>query len=193
MVRLRFKGSRLNSPCLFCVTDQLRILASASVGSRHCGTANTLHAEARDASVSVAATVSHLPGLLASSSVIMTIYRPSPLVPDIFVPHFCYDEAQMSRVTHIWLLIPLLWLKRGEKETWSTWMFDLTWMNQLFDPLLKHLRWSVMNCNVVYSFEAPILYPLPHCHYPLPFFIPDTSGAALQDELSKNTPVEQHN
>lgn len=115
--RLPFKDSHLNLPSLFCVTDKLRILASASVGSRHCGTANTMHAEARGASVSVAATVSHLPGLLASSSVIMTIYRPSPLVPDVFVPRFCYDEAQMSCVTHIWLLIPLLWLKRGEKET----------------------------------------------------------------------------
>lgn len=115
--RLSFKSSQLNSPRLFCVTDQLCILASASVGSRHGGTANTLHAEARGASVSVAATVSHLPGLLASSSVIMTIYRPSPLVPDVFVPHFCYDETQMSCVTHIWLLVPFVMVKeRGKRN-----------------------------------------------------------------------------
>lgn len=55
--------------------------------------ADTLQAEALGASVSVAATASHLPGLPVSSSVIMTIYRPTPLVPDVFVLHFCYDEA----------------------------------------------------------------------------------------------------
>lgn len=80
--------------------------------------ANSVYAEALGASVSVAATVSHLLGLPASSSVIMTIYRPSPLVPDVFVLHFCYDEAQMSYITRMWLLSTPLWFKeKGGKKT----------------------------------------------------------------------------
>ena len=46
---------------------------------------DTLHVAALGASVSVAATVSHLMGLPVSSSAIMTKYRPSPLVPDVSV------------------------------------------------------------------------------------------------------------
>lgn len=55
--------------------------------------ADTLHVKALGATVSVAAAVSHLLGLPISSSVIMTIYRPTPLVPDVFVLHLCYDKA----------------------------------------------------------------------------------------------------
>lgn len=120
----------LSPPCqpceplsLLCVTDGPCLLASATVASRH-SEANTLCAEALGALVSVAATVSHLLGLPASSSVIMPIYRPTPLVPDVFVLHFCYDEAQMSHITRIWLLNPPLWLK--EKRTQNTWVFDVT-------------------------------------------------------------------
>lgn len=72
----------------------------------------------------MAATASHLLGLLVSSSVIMTIYRPTPLVPDVFVLHFCYDEAQMSYITSLWLLSPPLWSK--EKSPQQTWVFDMT-------------------------------------------------------------------
>lgn len=92
---------------MFRVTDKPFFLASAAVGSRHSA-ADTLYAEALGASVSVAATVSHLLGLPVSSSVIMTIYRPSALVPDVFVLHLCYDEAQMSYITCIWMLSPPL-------------------------------------------------------------------------------------
>lgn len=77
---------------MLCVTDKLCFLASAAVGSQ-VSVVDTLYVEALGASVSVAAAVSHLLGLLVSSSVIMTIYRPSPLVPDVFVLHLCYDEA----------------------------------------------------------------------------------------------------
>ena len=66
---------------------------------------------------SVAATVSHLLGLPASSTVIMTIYRPSPLAPDVYVMRLCYDEAEMSYITGSRLLSLPLWLKEKKIPT----------------------------------------------------------------------------
>lgn len=89
----------VSSSVCVCVMDEPCLLASATVGSRQ-SVANTLHAEGLGASVSVAAIVSHLLGLPLSSSVIMSIYRLPPLVPDVFVPRSIYDQAEMSCITY---------------------------------------------------------------------------------------------